>query len=594
MTTDMDFKKEPGLKQYILQFIKTYKLYLILLVLVSILAGFFEISVDYKIKEIIDTISQNHGHKLGYLILIFVLYKIAYHGLFFVQRLLDVHYKPQILERVVIDIFKRTVQHSMHWFDAHLSGEISTKIGDFQDAITRLITCFDRMFRTIVTILITLVFILRVNLETGLVLGVFIMIYTPIIFLLLKQQLKIQSSFVTARQEAMGMINDAISNIFGIKVIGNLASELKLKLQPAIRNWRLWDYETRKFDAYYVDLADTFMVVCMNAVQIYLLAHLYRNGQISPGSFAFIAMMTLKIHKQLEDFIDNILFNINPKVAQMKSSYAFINAEIDVIDKDDATPLRVFTQNIHFKNVSFAYGKNSPLVLEKFNLIIRPGERIGVVGVSGAGKTTIIKCLLRYFDVYDGAIMIDDQDIRDLKQDSLRQLISVIPQDISLFHRSIMDNLRLANPDATENEIISACIKARIHDDILTMPLGYQTIVGERGIKLSGGQRQRVAIARAILKNAPILILDEATSSLDTQTEELIQSSINELLVTSKATVIAIAHRLSTLKMTDRIIVIEEGKIIEDGSHRDLLAKGGLYKQLWDAQVGGFIGDNKL
>jgi ATP-binding cassette subfamily B protein len=198
----------------------------------------------------------------------------------------------------------------------------------------------------------------------------------------------------------------------------------------------------------------------------------------------------------------------------------------------------------------------------------------------------MMKCLLRYFDVTDGAILIDGHNIQDISQESLRKAMSIIPQDITMFHRSIKDNLKLAAYDATDAEIISACKKAKIHDDVEAMPAGYDTVVGERGIKLSGGQRQRIAIARAILKNAPILILDEATSSLDTPTEKLIQDSINDVLENSKATVIAIAHRLSTLKHMDRILVLEKGNIVEVGSHTELLKKkDGLYKKLWEMQA---------
>ena len=217
---------------------------------------------------------------------------------------------------------------------------------------------------------------------------------------------------------------------------------------------------------------------------------------------------------------------------------------------------------------------------------INPGERLGIVGTSGAGKTTMTKCLLRYFDVQQGAVCIDGNAICNITQESLRTHISIIPQDITMFHRTIRENLQLAKYDATDEEIISACKKAKIHEDIMSMEKGYDSVVGERGIKVSGGQRQRIAIARAILKNASILILDEATSSLDTPTEQLIQASINELLETSNATVIAIAHRLSTLKNMDRIIVLDKGKIVEEGRHNSLIRKkNGLYKKLWEMQA---------
>ncbi len=232
-------------------------------------------------------------------------------------------------------------------------------------------------------------------------------------------------------------------------------------------------------------------------------------------------------------------------------------------------------------------------IFDNLTLHIKAGERIGIVGTSGAGKTTLIKCLLRYFNLQSGAILVDGYDISQVTEESLRSNISVIPQDITMFHRSILENLQLAKYDATLPEIEEACKKARIHDDILRMPNGYHSIVGERGVKVSGGQRQRIAIARAILKNAPILILDEATSALDSPTEALIQKSIDEVLETSNATTIVVAHRLSTLLHMDRILVFKRGKIVEDGTHAMLIAKGGIYKTLWDAQIGGFLPDDK-
>ena len=494
-----------------------------------------------------------------------------HHGVFFISRLLDVNYKPMILEKTVISIYSKTMQHSLHWFDSHLSGEISSKISDFQNSIITLITYLFRTFNIVVTIIISLFFLMHVNISAALVLLTFICIYTPLLYWLMKKQINLQESYISARQETIGIINDSITNVFGIKVIGNLLTEFKLKLIPAITKWKLWDKKSRQFDTYYIDNADTIMVTTMSAIQIYLLAYLYQNGEITAGGFAFIAMLMLKIHNQLDRFLESLLFNINPSIAQIKSSYAFVNSPIDVEDKENSDDLTNVKGAIDYNNVSFSYGDNRKQVLHKFNLKITPGARVGVVGTSGAGTTTMMKCILRYFDINKGSILIDNHDIRSITQESLRKATSIIPQDITMFHRSIKNNLRLAKYDATDNEIIAACKKAKIHHDINSMPKKYDTVVGERGVKLSGGQRQRIAIARAILKNAPILILDEATSSLDTPTEQLIQESINEVLETSKATVIAIAHRLSTLKHMDRIIVLDQGNIVEtggeDGSH---------------------------
>lgn len=245
---------------------------------------------------------------------------------------------------------------------------------------------------------------------------------------------------------------------------------------------------------------------------------------------------------------------------------------------------------IVFDRVKFHYKGTEPLFRDK-SVEIAAGQKVGLVGYSGGGKTTFANLILRLYNVTGGAILIDGQDIREVTQDSLRENIAMIPQDTSLFHRSLTENIRYGRINATDDEVIEAAKKAHAHEFISRLPQGYDSLVGERGIKLSGGQRQRIAIARAILKNAPILILDEATSQLDSVTENLIQESLRELM--QNKTAIVIAHRLSTLLYMDRILVFDKGRIVADGSHDELLARGRLYKNLWNAQVGGFLPDRK-
>ena len=574
------------LNSYIYHFLSKYRIYFLSLIVIAISAGILEVSVDYKIKEIIDEIASKQTSSLGLLLALFVIYKLAFHGVYFLSRMVDIKYRPAMIEQTIVDSYKKTVKHSLHWFDSHLSGEISGKISDFQAGITDLISPLFKAFNIVVTILISLFFLSHIHLSTAFVLIGFILIYTPVIYWLLTQQMKLQESCIHARQKTVGMINDSITNVFGIKVIGNVLTEFRRNLKPSIRLWKSWEKRTRQFDAYYVDNADTVMVTAMSAIQIYLLAYLYQHGEITAGGFAFIAMITLKIHDQLGNFLESLLFNINPRLAQVRASYSFIHQKIDVEDKDHAEVLRKVKGEIEYREVTFAYGRRKPPVLSRFSLKIYPKERIGIVGPSGAGKTTMMKCLLRYFDVSSGSIFIDGYDLKSVTQESLRKAISIIPQDISMFHRSIKENLKLAKSDASDEDIIFACKKAKIHDDIQRMPHGYDTVVGEKGVKLSGGQRQRIAIARAILKNAPILILDEATSSLDSPTEQLIQQSIHEILEKSQSTVIAIAHRLSTLKHMDKIVVLDQGKIVEVGTHRELIGKkSGLYRKLWEMQA---------
>ncbi|WP_425361064.1 ABC transporter ATP-binding protein [Candidatus Tisiphia endosymbiont of Stenodema calcarata] len=580
------------LKSYLYALAYKYQLYLASLTLMSIGAALFNMFVNYQIKEIIDTIAKDPKIDVTLLLWLFVLYKMMNHGTFFIVRLFDIKYKPAMLAEIIESTYGKTIRHSLHWFDSHLSGEIASKITDFQDGIITIITVLNRSLVQLTTVVSGIIFLFMMNYKIAGVVIAFLVVYVPIISVLLKKQEQLQEEYVKARQEAVGIINDSVANIFGIKIIGNVWTELKLKLLPAIDKWKGWDRKTRQYDAYYVDLIDSILLTILAAAQIWLLAYLYKTEQITAGEFAVTIAITFNIEWAIDQLLDSIIFSINPKIAAIKSSFNFIHTISDVTDAENAKLLPRVKGDIKYQDVTFRYSSGST-IFDNLTLHIKPGERIGIVGTSGAGKTTLIKCLLRYFNLQSGYIFVDGYDISQVTEESLRSNISVIPQDITMFHRSILENLQLAKYDATLQEIEEACKKAKIHDDILQMPNGYHSVVGERGVKVSGGQRQRIAIARAILKNAPILILDEATSALDSPTEALIQKSINEVLETTNATTIVIAHRLSTLLHMDRILVFERGKIVEDGTHTMLITKGGIYKTLWDAQVGGFLPDDK-
>jgi len=281
--------------------------------------------------------------------------------------------------------------------------------------------------------------------------------------------------------------------------------------------------------------------------------------------------------------IDRLFKRLVQAVSDAKEMVEILDQENEVRDIKGAKKLKAQEGTIIFKNTTFSYPNQKEEVFNEFNLNIPAGQSIGLVGTSGAGKTTIAKLLLRFSNLNSGKILIDRQDISQVTQDSLRSSIAYVPQEPILFHRSIYENIAYANFKATKKEILEASKKAHVDEFVQTLEAGYDTMVGERGIKLSGGQKQRVAIARAFLKNAPILVLDEATSALDSVSEELIQNSLFELM--KDKTVIVVAHRLSTVQRLDRILVIEEGRILEDGNHKELLEKNGLYKKFWEKQT---------
>lgn len=319
---------------------------------------------------------------------------------------------------------------------------------------------------------------------------------------------------------------------------------------------------------------------------------LWQRGEVSVGTIAIANALIMRVN-QMSGWILRTITSLFEQMGTVQNGISTISKPNTVMDVPNAKPLALTQGKITFENMSFYYSDDNR-VIEHFDLALKPGEKVGVVGRSGAGKSTLVNLLLRFYDVDSGRILIDDQDISQCTQQSLRANIAMVTQDTSLLHRSVRDNIRYGKPDASDEEIRQAARLAEV-DQFLPQLVdlqgnrGYDALVGERGVKLSGGQRQRIAIARVILKNAPILVLDEATSALDSEVEQAIQSQL-ERLMTDK-TVIAIAHRLSTIAAMDRLVVMDEGRIIEQGTHQELLEQEGLYWQLWQRQSGGFLPD---
>jgi len=311
------------------------------------------------------------------------------------------------------------------------------------------------------------------------------------------------------------------------------------------------------------------------------------RGEMSVSAFVMVALFMIGIWGRLGMFT-RMYGNLIEHYIAVKRLVLNLAAKPSITDKLGAKDLVIKDGTIRFDHVGFEYN-DIRAVIHDMDFSVQPRQKVGLIGGSGAGKTTLVKLLMRFYDVKSGTLSIDGQNIQDVTLESLRENIAIIPQDISLFNHSVLDNIRYGRMDALDDEVIDAAKKAYAHDFIKELPDGYETLVGERGVKLSGGQRQRIAIARAILKNAPILILDEATSALDSESERLIQESLHDLMVGK--TVLAIAHRLSTINHLDRLIVMDQGRIVEDGSHEELLKnKNGLYTKLWQMQSGGFVG----
>lgn len=433
-------------------------------------------------------------------------------------------------------------------------------------------------FITIVGILLSInVWILLLTLGNGI-------IRTVWQYFKLKPVNKTQRELTLAGAVWTGIRSDAFENALNVKLNGNAEYEAQYLYdakKPMIELSKKREYYER------VRFLPTGILADFVGVGVILLSIiLIGRGEINVSDLAFVLSSYSTITMAFSR-MNSMIQNYSESVAIATVAWDKLNATIKVADKPNAKNMRLRgAPEIDFENVTFAYGERG--VLKNFNLHIKPGEKIGLVGLSGAGKTTICSLILRMYDVAGGAILVNGTDIRDVKQDSLRQNISFVPQESVLFNRSILENIRYARPTASRKEVIAAARRAHIHDFVMSLKDGYDTMVGNRGIKLSGGQRQRIAIARALLKDAPILILDEATSALDSQNEMFIQKSLK--MVMHKKTTIAIAHRLSTLRNMDRIVVMSHGHIVESGSHAALLRQGGAYKKLWDMQTNGFIG----
>jgi ATP-binding cassette, subfamily B, bacterial len=305
------------------------------------------------------------------------------------------------------------------------------------------------------------------------------------------------------------------------------------------------------------------------------------------GTVFLVLTYTANISTRLWEFSQQVIRNYNRSLGDAREATITLGIQPSITDPSKPEKSRMYTGAVKFNAVTFAHEESEFPLFKDLNIEIQPGEKVGMVGHSGSGKTSLTKLLLRYADISDGAITIDGQDIRSITQDDLRKAIAYVPQEPLLFHRSIRENIAYGKPPASDEEIVDAAKKANAHEFIETLPKGYDTLVGERGVKLSGGQRQRVAIARALIKDAPILVLDEATSALDSESEKLIQAALWQLM--SGRTAIVIAHRLSTVQKMDRIIVLDNGRIVEQGSHSEMLSKNGRYAKLWAHQSGGFI-----
>lgn len=567
--------------------IKPYKWWYMLMLCAPIFTSFYTFGYNYAIKLFLDAMEKSE--QLTYEAVLFPI------GLFiFIQLMMDIVWRisnfaewrsePFVRRSILIKSYDYVQHHSYTFFQNNFTGAVSSKIKGLLDGYDKFwAEMHHGLFLRIIKIIINLTALSIVSAKLGLFMFIWTLIYAPVIFkfsIRLNQLAHIETD---SRHALIGQVSDKISNIISLMSFSARKHELhkldeQVKTDFIPKQVRLYKYD------FMIQLIGGLLYLVMFAFLLFYMLHLKIHSDITIGDFAFVFGISLVVAEDIWESTVS-LQEFSRAMGDLRSAMSILNTPQQGQDKSGATALIIKQPTIEFQQVNFGYDSN-PLIFSALNLSIKAGEKIGLVGHSGAGKSSLVNLLLRYFQCVEGEILIDGQDTQTVTQDSLREQIAVIPQDTMLFHRSIMENIRYGNPDASDAEVIAVSKKAHLDEFVQSLPEQYDTFVGERGIKLSGGQRQRIAIARAILKQAPILILDEATSSLDSQTEQFIQDSLNYLMENSNATMIAIAHRLSTLKNMDRIIVLDKGKVVEQGTHDTLITQPqSLYKRLWDLQA---------
>jgi len=552
---------------------------------IVVLATSIGISVAYIFKLIVDSVeSGNYGATIFlaflYPTIVFVeqlLFRLS--AIFIRNWMINAHKKCND------DLSVYVMNHSHGYFVDRFAGSLLSKVNNVSGSLDQVIP--DVMWThltALVSFIATFVFMLFIDVNIALIFIVLLVVLFVLNRRLAPKKMQYSMELATSRTRFRSQLVDIFSNIQAVRqysrnqqeksYLENFTTEVR---EASNKSWT-WT-EVMLF-------WNTLVLFVFSIGMFYILVDGWRDGSVSAGDLVLVLALFTQITGTLI-FIGRAFNTMARAVGDMREGLEDLLLPYEIEDIANATPLQVPEARIDWKQVNFSFEGQS--VFKDFSLEIPASQRLGLVGHSGAGKSTFVSLLLRQHELDGGAIEIDGQDISEVTQNSLRENIAVVPQEPALFHRTIKENIMYGKPDATFDEVVEVAKKAQAHDFISSLPKGYDTMVGERGVKLSGGQKQRVAIARAMLKDAPILVLDEATSALDSESEVEIQKALEVLM--EGRTVIAVAHRLSTLRKMDRIIVLENGQIIEDGHHDDLSKSGGIYERLWNHQAGGFLLD---
>lgn len=576
--------------RFVAHFLKPYPGYIALFFCCALISGLHGVVHSYLTKVIIDALNTVSDDKVltavlwpaVFFIVAYELHNLSWRGMNYISLKTQAPIKENIIKKTFSCVHQQAFQYFHDTFAGTISSNMTLLVESIESALYQNVI---HVLRGSILVCASLVSMYFVNVWFFVALATWMSFFIYFSYFFSKRVKVIADAYASSQSAVSGQIVDSITNAQNVRIFSanRYESEYLQTYLTKMKNcFQKKEGYLLKF--YFIQGCSITLLI---AVMLLLLIHLKAKGLVTIGDFALI--LTLSVYVTDHSWwLTEQVNHLHEHYGKCQQSLQALYKPLEITDSMGATELVVKKGQITFDKVKFHYKGNNELFSDK-SVTILPGQKVGLVGYSGGGKSTFANLIMRLYDVQEGSICIDDQNIKDVTQDSLHQSIALIPQDPSLFHRSLLENIRYGRLDATDEEVINAAHKSHADAFIQLLPQGYDSQVGDRGVKLSGGQRQRIAVARAFLKNAPILILDEATSQLDSVTEQYIQESLWTLM--QGKTTIVIAHRLSTLLHMDRILVFDKGNIVEDGSHAELVASNGLYKTLWDAQVGGFIQD---